>query len=140
VLIVVSRFNQTITQKLLDGALLAFAQHGCNRDSIDIVWVPGAFEIPGVIGRLYQRYDAVIALGAVIRGQTPHFDYVAGAVTQGVQHWAQQGRIPVIFGVLTTDTVEQAEERAGGKAGNKGHEAALTALEMMSLYARLDHQ
>jgi len=136
--VIVSRFNQTVTDGLLKGCQKALAQHGVTDEQIDIIVVPGAFEIPGVVFRLLDKpYHAIIALGAVIRGETPHFDYVASAVTQGLARAAHEGRIPVVFGILTTDTVEQAEARAGGKSGNKGVEAALTALEMMSLYRQL---
>ncbi|MCY0879527.1 MAG: 6,7-dimethyl-8-ribityllumazine synthase [Firmicutes bacterium] len=135
--VVVSQFNAAISEALLEGALATLERFGLGRDQVDVVWVPGAFEIPGVARKLQDRYDALITLGAVIRGETPHFDYVAGAVATGVARLAQEGKIPVIFGVLTCNTVEEAEARAGGKQGNKGSEAALAALEMISLYDKL---
>jgi 6,7-dimethyl-8-ribityllumazine synthase len=133
--IVVSRFNELITSKLLGGAQDALRRHGAGPDEVDVAWCPGAFEIPLVARRLAQtgRYDAVIALGAVIRGATPHFDYVAAEVSKGVAAAALQTGLPVIFGVLTTDTVEQALERAGTKAGNKGWDAAVAAVETANL-------
>lgn len=135
--IVVSRFNQSISAALLQGALEALARLHWPQTQIDVFWVPGAFEIPGVARRLLSRYDALIALGAVIRGETPHFDYVASAVASGIAELANRGEKPVIFGVLTCNTVEEAQARAGGKAGNKGTEAALAAVEMISLYQKL---
>jgi 6,7-dimethyl-8-ribityllumazine synthase len=137
--IVVGRFNELITARLLDGARDCLIRHGVSPDAIEAVWVPGAWEIPGALRRLVRtgRFDALIALGAVIRGGTPHFDYVAAQVASGVAALGAEGEIPVAFGVLTTDTIEQAIERAGTKAGNKGWEAALAALEMADLYARL---
>ncbi|MDO9629273.1 MAG: 6,7-dimethyl-8-ribityllumazine synthase [Acholeplasmataceae bacterium] len=133
--IVVGRFNEFIGSKLLEGAMDALLRHGATEDSIDVTWVPGAFEIPLVAKRLAKskKYDAVICLGAVIRGNTPHFDYVASEVTKGVAHVSLETEVPVIFGVLTTDSIEQAIERAGTKAGNKGFEAAVTAIEMVNL-------
>ncbi|WDL95583.1 6,7-dimethyl-8-ribityllumazine synthase [Alicyclobacillus sp. ALC3] len=133
--IVVSRFNEFITSKLLGGALDALKRHGVAVDNVTVAWVPGAFEIPFVTKQLVQsgRYDAVIALGAVIRGSTPHFDYVAGEVSKGIANIALSNDTPTIFGVLTTDTIEQAIERAGTKAGNKGWDAATTAIEMANL-------
>jgi 6,7-dimethyl-8-ribityllumazine synthase len=152
--IVVSRFNAFIGEQLLKGALDGLRRHGVEDDRIDVVWVPGAFEIPVVARRLAEgsrdtsagrrqkaesrRYDAVICLGCVIRGATPHFDYVAGEAAKGIAAAAFQTGVPVIFGVLTTDTIEQAIERAGTKAGNKGWEAALTAIEMADLLRRLE--
>lgn len=138
--IVVSRFNEFISSQLLRGALDALVRHEVDSRAIDIVWVPGAFEIPVTAKRLAQmnRYHAVICLGAVIRGATPHFDYVAGEVAKGIAQVAFQTGVPVIFGVLTTDTIEQAVERAGTKLGNKGAEAAVTAIEMASLFAELE--
>ncbi len=137
--IVVSRFNGFITQSLLAGALDGLRRHGVEEANIDVVWVPGAFEMPVVTQRLAQSgaYDALICLGAVIRGATPHFDYVAGEAAKGIAAVARATGVPVIFGVLTTDTVEQAIERAGTKAGNKGYEAALAAIEMATLMRRL---
>jgi len=133
--IVVARFNHFITDKLVAGALDALTRHGIAESNIDCVRVPGAFEIPMVAGKLARsnRYAAVITLGAVIRGATPHFDYVSGECARGIAALARESDVPVIFGVLTTDTIEQAIERAGTKAGNKGADAALSALEMVSL-------
>jgi 6,7-dimethyl-8-ribityllumazine synthase len=139
VAIVVSRFNEFITSKLLSGAEDALKRHGVNEEDVTIVWVPGAFEIPLAAKKLAesQKYDAVITLGTVIRGATPHFDYVSNEVAKGVANVALQSGVPVIFGVLTTDTIEQAIERAGTKAGNKGWEAAVNAIEMANLYRKL---
>jgi len=133
--IVVGRFNEFITTKLLDGALDALKRHGVDDEGIEIAWVPGAFEIPLVARRLAQKqkYDAVICLGAVIRGATPHFDYVAGEVSKGIARVGLEAGIPVIFGIITADTIEQAVERAGTKAGNKGWNAAVTGIEMANL-------
>lgn len=138
--IVAARFNAFITGKLLEGALDGLVRHGVDPDRVDTVWVPGSFEIPLVAKRLTEldRYDAVICLGAVIRGATPHFDYVAAEAAKGIASVALQSGTPVIFGVLTTDTVEQAVERAGTKAGNKGFDAAVTAIEMVNVLARLE--
>ena len=137
--IVVSRFNDFITSNLLSGALEALGQHGADEKDIEVVRVPGAFEIPMAAKKLCdaKKYDAVVCLGAVIRGATPHFDYVAGEAARGVAAIAREAGIPVIFGVLTTDNVEQAVERAGGKSGNKGVDAALAAVEMATLYRKL---
>jgi 6,7-dimethyl-8-ribityllumazine synthase len=133
--IVVGRFNEFIGSKLLDGSLDALRRHGVNEDEIDIAWVPGAFEIPLIASKMAHsgKYDAVICLGAVIRGATPHFDYVSSEVTKGVAQASLSSSVPVIFGVLTTDSIEQAIERAGTKAGNKGFEAGVTAIEMGNL-------
>lgn len=132
--IVVSRFNEFITNKLLSGCLDTLVRHGVEEENIEIAWVPGAFEIPLVAQKMTAKgYDSVICLGTVIRGATPHFDYVAGEVTKGVAQVGLSTGIPVIYGVLTTDTIEQAIERAGTKAGNKGSDAAMTALEMVNL-------
>lgn len=133
--IIVGRFNEFIGSKLLGGAIDALERHGATNDDIDVAWVPGAFEIPLVAKKMASsgRYDAVICLGAVIRGSTPHFDYVSNEVTKGVAHASMETGIPVIYGVLTTDTIEQAIERAGTKAGNKGFDAAVTAIEMVNL-------
>ena len=138
--IVASRFNDFIVRPLLDGALDAIKRHGGDLSSVDIVWVPGSYEIPLAAKNLALsgRYDAVICLGAVIRGATPHFDYVAGGVASGISSVALETNLPVVFGVITTDTIEQAIERAGTKAGNKGFEAAVTALEMSSLMEQID--
>jgi len=137
--IVASRFNAFIVERLVDGALDAIARTGGSTDDVTVVRCPGAFEIPQVARKLAESgtVDAVICLGCVIRGATPHFDYVAGEAAKGVGQLAQTARIPVVFGILTTDTIEQAIERAGTKAGNKGFDAAMAALEMASLYAQL---
>ena len=133
--IVVSRFNEFITNKLLEGALDALKRHGALNEDIEIAWVPGAFEIPLIAKKMAEskRYNAVIALGAVIRGETPHFDYVANEVSKGIAKISLDTEVPVIFGVLTTDTIEQAIVRAGTKGGNKGFQAAVTAIEMANL-------
>jgi 6,7-dimethyl-8-ribityllumazine synthase len=133
--IVVSRFNELLSNRLLSGALDALTRHGVAEEDIDTAWVPGAFEIPFVGRKLAVsgRYDAVIALGVVIRGGTPHFDYVAAEVSKGVAKAASDSGVPVIFGVITADTIEQAVERAGTKAGNKGWDAANSAIEMANL-------
>ena len=137
--IVAGRFNAFITERLVAGARDAFVRHGIGKDDIDLIWVPGAFEIPFAVRRVVDsgRYQAAVALGAVIRGATPHFDYVAGACVDGLARINAEGGIPVVLGVLTTDTIEQAVERAGTKSGNKGAEAALTAMEMASLASSL---
>jgi len=137
--IVVSRFNDFITRRLLDGAVDALVRHGVNEEDIRAAYVPGAWEIPVVAARMASsnNYDAVITLGAVIRGGTPHFEYVAAEAAKGVAQAGMNSSIPVIFGVLTCDTVEEAIERAGTKAGNKGADAALAALEMANLYRDL---
>lgn len=138
--LVVSRFNHFIVDRLVEGALDALARHGADLGKVTIVRVPGAWEIPTVVGRLVRgesRVDAVIALSAVIRGSTPHFDYVASEVSKGIATASLQSGVPVTFGVLTTDTIEQAIERAGTKAGNKGWDAAVSAIEMVSLGAAL---
>ncbi|MEW6066647.1 6,7-dimethyl-8-ribityllumazine synthase [Desulforamulus profundi] len=133
--IVVGRFNEFITNKLLSGALDALKRHGVEEQDVDIAWVPGAFEIPLVAKKMagLGRYNGVICLGAIIRGATPHFDYVAAEVSKGVAKVGLDANLPVIFGILTVDTIEQAIERAGTKAGNKGWEAANTAIEMANL-------
>lgn len=133
--IVAGRFNEFITSKLVSGAQDALKRHGVNEQDIDLAWVPGAFEIPFMAKKMAQtgRYDAIITLGAVIRGSTPHFDYVCNEVAKGVGALNFQYDLPVIFGVITTDTIEQAVERAGTKAGNKGWDAALVAIEMANL-------
>lgn len=129
--IVVSRFNSFISEQLLLGALDGLKRHNVSEDDIEIYKVPGAFEIPFMCKKLANKnFDAIIALGAVIRGNTPHFDYVASEVSKGISHVALESGKPVIFGVLTTDTIEQAIERAGTKAGNKGYDAAISAIEM----------
>lgn len=133
--LVVGRFNEFITSKLLSGALDSLNRHGVAGDNIEIFWVPGAFEIPMVAKKMAQskKYDAVICLGSVIRGATPHFDYVAAEVSKGIAKAAMDTETPVIFGIITADTIEQAIERAGTKAGNKGWDAAVTAIEMANL-------
>ena len=140
--IVVSRFNGFITAKLLDGALDSLKRHGANLEDVDVFWTPGAFEIPATAKRLAEkgRYDAIVCLGAVIRGATPHFDYVANESAKGIAQVGLSTGVPVIYGVITTDTVEQAIERAGTKSGNKGAEAAVTAIEMANLYRQIDER
>lgn len=137
--IIVGRFNEFIGSKLLGGALDTFVRHGVSEEAIDIVWVPGAFEMPLVAKKLAKSasYDGVVCLGAVIRGATAHFDYVSSEVTKGIASVSLETEVPVVFGVLTTDTIEQAIERAGTKAGNKGSEAAMTAIEMTNLLSAL---
>ncbi|MFH1811012.1 MAG: 6,7-dimethyl-8-ribityllumazine synthase [Pseudomonadota bacterium] len=137
--IVIGRFNSFITGKLLDGALDCLTRHGAATDDITVAWTPGSFEIPPVAARLAAsgKHDAVICVGAVIRGGTPHFDYVAAEVTKGVAKVALESKVPVSLGVLTCDTIEQAIERAGTKAGNKGFDASLAAIEMAQLYKGL---
>lgn len=138
--ILVARFNSFIVENLLDGALDTLKRHGVDEKNIEIVRVPGAFEMPIAAQRMasQNRYDAIIALGAVIRGGTPHFEYVAGECVKGLSQVSLNANIPVAFGVLTVDSIEQAIERAGTKAGNKGGEAAITALEMVNLFVELD--
>ena len=137
--IVVSRFNEFISSRLLDGALDCLRRHGAADEDITVAWTPGSFEIPAVAKRMAGggNFDAVICLGAVIRGGTPHFDYIAGQVAKGVAQVGLETGVPTIFGVITTDTVEQAVERAGTKAGNKGADAAAGAIEMVNLMAAL---
>lgn len=137
--IVVSRFNDFITGRLMDGAVDGLVRHGVQDGDIDVIRVPGAFEIPMGARKLVARnkYDAVLCLGAVIRGATPHFDYVAGEASKGVGALALEADIPVLFGVLTTNTIEQAVERAGVKSGNKGWETAVAAIEMVNLYRQI---
>jgi 6,7-dimethyl-8-ribityllumazine synthase len=136
--IIVGRFNEFIGGKLLDGALDGLKRHGVSEDNIEIVWVPGAYEIPLVSKKMANtnNYDAILCLGAVIRGATPHFDYVSSEVSKGIANVSIDTGIPIIFGVLTTDTIEQAIERAGTKAGNKGFDAALSAIEMTNLLSQ----
>jgi len=133
--LVVSRFNEFITKKLLDGAQDALLRHGVNQEDIEIAWVPGSFEIPLIAKKLAQtkRYDAVICLGAVVRGGTPHFEYIAAEVTKGIAKVGLETGLPVTYGVITADTLEQAIERAGTKMGNKGFDAAVNAIEMANL-------
>ena len=133
--IVVGRFNEFITSKLLGGAKDALKRHGVNEEDVDVAWVPGAFEVPFIAQKMAksEKYDAVITLGTVIRGSTPHFDYVCNEAAKGVSVTALNTGVPVIFGILTTDSIEQAIERAGTKAGNKGWDAAMSAIEMGNL-------
>lgn len=137
--ITVSRFNEFITSKLLGGALDALNRHGVKEDDITVAWAPGAFELPLVAKHMAQsgKYDAVLALGCVIRGATPHFDYVAAEASKGIGHVMLDTGVPVMFGILTTDSIEQAIERAGTKSGNKGSDAAMGALEMTNLLEQL---
>jgi 6,7-dimethyl-8-ribityllumazine synthase len=137
--IVAGRFNDVVVQKLVDGATACLRKHGLSEDDVDLAWVPGAFELPLVAKRLAQSglYDAVICLGAVIRGETAHFDYVAGEAARGIQQVGLNTGVPVMFGVLTTETFEQAMDRAGGKHGNKGWDAAMAAMEMADLLDQL---
>ncbi|NLY09314.1 MAG: 6,7-dimethyl-8-ribityllumazine synthase [Tissierellia bacterium] len=138
--IIVGRFNEFIGSKLLGGAIDALKRHGVKDEEIDVIWAPGAFEIPLVAKALASKgnHSAIICLGAVIRGSTPHFDFVSAEVSKGVAAVGLETSIPVIFGVLTTDTIEQAIERAGTKAGNKGYDAAVTAIEMVNLLEQIN--
>lgn len=140
VLVVASRFNEHITQKLADGAVECCLKHDGRLDDIDVIWVPGAWEIPPALMKALQseRYDCAVAVGAVIRGETPHFDFVAGEANRGVALLQGEFGVPIGMGILTTDTMAQAEARAGGAHGNKGWDAALAALEMTDLFGRLD--
>ena len=137
--IVAARFNEFITSKLLGGAMDGLVRHGVNQEDVQIAWVPGAYEIPLIASKMAKsgKYDAVICLGAVIRGSTSHYDYVCAEVSKGIAHVSLESDIPVMFGVLTTDTIEQAIERAGTKAGNKGYDCALGAVEMVNLIREL---
>lgn len=137
--IVVSRFNEFITSKLLGGAVDCLRRNNADDENITVAWVPGAFEVPSMAKKLVQskKYDAVICLGTVIRGSTPHFDYVSAEVSKGVAQVGMQADIPVIFGVLTTDSIEQAIERAGTKSGNKGFDAAMSAIEMANIFRQI---
>ena len=137
--IVVSRFNDLITKRLLEGAYDCLLRHGVKEADITTAWVPGSFEIPPVAKRLAAngKLDAVICLGTIIRGETPHFDYIAGQSSKGIGQLALESKIPIIYGVLTCDSVDQAVDRAGAKSGNRGWQAALTALEMANLYSNL---
>jgi 6,7-dimethyl-8-ribityllumazine synthase len=138
--IVASRFNESVVQRLVDGALDAFVRHGATYEDVDVVWVPGAWELPAAARRLLisDRYAALVAVGAVVRGDTPHFDYVAGEASRGLAQASHDFERPIGFGVLTCDDMAQAEARAGGEHGNKGWDAALAALEMADLFDRLD--
>jgi 6,7-dimethyl-8-ribityllumazine synthase len=137
--IVVSRFNDFLTAKLKDGAIDCLLRHGANENDITIVWVPGSFEIPYIAAKLAdpKKYDAVICLGAVIRGQTPHFEYIASETAKGIARIGVEKSYPAIYGIITADNLEQAIERAGTKQGNKGFLAALTAIEMVNLYSKV---
>lgn len=139
VAIVVARFNEFITSKLLSGAVDCLLRHEAAEDNLTTVWVPGAFELPVAIKKLAEtgKYDAIIALGAVIRGATPHFDYVCAEASKGIAQVSMQYGLPVAFGVLTTETIQQAVERAGTKAGNKGVDCAMTAMEMVNLFKEI---
>jgi len=138
--VVASRFNQAIVERLMDGALDALVRHGVSAEDVDTVWVPGAWELPIAVRRLLasERYEGIVAVGAVIRGDTPHFDYVAGEASRGLAQASAEFDTPIGFGLLTCDNQEQAEARAGGAHGNKGWDAALAALEMVDLFDRLD--
>ena len=138
--VLASRFNNTITSKLADGAMDALIRHGAASEDVDLIWVPGAWELPFAARRLAQteRYNAIVVVGAVIRGDTPHFDFVAGEASRGLADASSEYEIPIGFGLLTTDNMEQAEARAGGEFGNKGWDAAIAALEMSDLFERLD--
>lgn len=138
--IVCARFNEFITSKLLGGAIDALVRHEANNEDIEIAWVPGAFEIPLIAQKMAQseKYDAIICLGAVIRGTTTHYDYVCNEVTKGVAHVSLNSGIPVMFGVITTENIEQAIERAGTKAGNKGFDSAMSAIEMVNLIKNIE--
>ena len=138
--VVASRFNETITQRLAEGAIDALTRHGAAFEDIDLVWVPGAWELPAAARRLLasDRYVGLVAVGAVIRGDTPHFDYVAGEASRGLADASAEFDRPIGFGLLTCDTIEQAESRAGGEHGNKGWDAAMAALEMVDLFDRLE--
>ena len=140
VAIVAARFNEFITSKLIGGAMDGLTRHGVQEDEVHLVWVPGAFEVPLVASKLAKsgKYDAVICLGAVIRGSTSHYDYVCAEVSKGIATVSLDSQIPVLFGVLTTDTIEQAIERAGTKAGNKGYDCALSAVEMVNLIREIE--
>jgi len=137
--IVVSRFNELICRKLLEGSLDCLKRHGADANQIEIAWVPGSFEIPAAAKKMAQsgKYDAIICLGAVIRGATPHFEYISAEVTKGIAQVSLDSGLPVAYGVITPDTLEQALERAGSKAGNKGWDAALSAIEMADLFTQI---
>lgn len=136
--VIISRFNEFISKQLLAGCVDALTKSGVAEANISVIWTPGAFEIPQLLSKLdTKKFDAVVTLGAVIRGETPHFDYIASEVSKGVARFAQDKKIPIVFGVITADTVEQAVERSGTKQGNKGRDAALSALEMANIYSQL---
>ena len=138
--IVVARFNQLVSDKLLEGAVGCLKRHGCDEGAIDILWVPGSFEIPLAAQKIAQtgRYDGIVCLGTLIRGETAHFDHIASQVAAGISRVALDSAIPITFGVLTTDSLEHALDRAGGKSGNKGQEAAMAVLEMVNLLSRVE--
>jgi 6,7-dimethyl-8-ribityllumazine synthase len=138
--VLASRFNNNITSKLADGAMEALVRHGAASEDVDLVWVPGAWELPFAARRLAatERYNAIVVVGAVIRGGTPHFDYICAEASRGIADASTEYEIPIGFGLLTTDNMEQAEARAGGEHGNKGWDAAIAALEMSDLFERLD--
>ena len=138
--VVASRFNENVTRPLVEGAVETFVRHGAAFADVDLVWVPGAWELPAAVRRVLatDRYDAVVAVGAVVRGETPHFDFVAGEAARGLADASAEFDVPVTLGLLTTDTMEQAEARAGGAHGNKGWDATLAALELVDLFSRLD--
>jgi 6,7-dimethyl-8-ribityllumazine synthase len=140
VAVVASRFNEFFTKELVAGAMDGFRRHGVPEESVDLAWVPGSFELPLAAKRLAEsgRYGAVVCVGCLIQGDTPHFHYIAGEVTKGVAQVALDSGVPVVFGIITAETLDQAIERAGTKAGNKGFDAATTALEMIDLFATLD--
>ncbi len=135
----ISRFNSLLTERLLEGAYDCLIRHGADREQIDEYWVPGSFELPYVAAKLAEKseYDAIICLGAVVRGDTPHFEYISAEVTKGIASTALKSGMPVIYGVITVDTLEQGIERAGTKSGNKGWDAALAAIEMINLYSKI---
>ena len=137
--IIASRFNELVSKKLIEGALDCLKRHKANEKDITVVWVPGAFEISSIAQKLADsnKYDGIICVGSVIRGDTPHFEYISAEVSKGIAQVGLKSKIPVIFGVLTTDTIEQALERAGAKAGNKGWDAALSAIEMVNLIEKI---
>ena len=137
--VIASRFNDFITNKLLDGVQDCFVRHGGNEKDIHVAWVPGSFEVPSVTKLMAEsgKYDAIVCIGAVIRGATPHFDYIAAEVTKGIAQISLSNKIPIVYGIITSDSIEQAIERAGTKMGNKGWDAALAAIEMMNLYLQL---
>ena len=138
--VVASRFNEVVVGRLVEGALECLAKHGVAPADVDVVWVPGAWELPAAAQRVLRarRYDGIVALGCVIRGETPHFDFVAGEASRGLAELARSGDVPVTFGLLTTDDTDQALARAGGKSGNKGWDAAIAALELTNLYQMLE--
>ncbi len=138
--LIVSRFNETVTSRLLAGAHKALERHGVDDEDVDVAWVPGAFELPAVAHRLAssRRYDAVVCLGAIIRGETPHFEYISAEAARGIAQVARDTGVPTIFGVITPNTLEQALDRAGGKVGDKGYDAVVSAIEMANLMRQLD--